>query len=297
MRTRMNNVVLMLLTMLIIKQVFGELKLVHSSNITSSKLRGVSNSVATNIDIPYLWRYGGPYGYYCGLGHTSRLFVKPIDKVDRACQIHDTCISAAGRYLDCYCNEQLLNNIYEVCPVNDDAKYYRGQIIRAMNIGTSNCDSLCNFKDVYMLSSDAGYNGAPFYESGYYEVELLDDKTVSNSADSSNNITNLAAVMFTPDELSLFAIENIRDYNEQTYKRNKTYRPITTGINQVYVPPGHTMLVLRPATRSVGCVLAGCNDDRKKYTTNNNILASEVVHRETIVGDDLPIKVRVEKMK
>lgn len=120
-------------------------------------------SAASLDKTTYIWRYGGPYGYYCGLMHTSKMFDEPIDAVDRACQLHDTCISSAEEYLDCTCNEQLLLRMYDTCPVGYNATYYRDQIIRAMNIGTSLCNSECDLTRRYFVSQELGYNGIPFY--------------------------------------------------------------------------------------------------------------------------------------
>lgn len=116
---------------------------------------------STAIDI---WRYGGPYGVYCGIFHSSKTFDMPINAVDRACQLHDTCISAAGRYLSCECNEQLHRRMSEVCPSDATAAYYRDEIIKAMNIGTSLCGSAtCNLMNRYDVSHELGYNAIPFY--------------------------------------------------------------------------------------------------------------------------------------
>jgi hypothetical protein len=118
-----------------------------------------------------IWRYGGPYGVYCGIFHSSHIFEEPINSVDRACQLHDTCISAAGKYLSCECNEQLLRRMSEVCPKNETDGYYRDQIIRAMNIGVSMCGSAtCNLMDRYDVSHEIGYNAIVFY--GPKEVRL-----------------------------------------------------------------------------------------------------------------------------
>lgn len=232
----------------------------------SPKLHSVNSSPA-RMDIPYLWRYGGPYGYYCGLGHTSRLFVRPINNVDRACQVHDSCISAAGKYLDCFCNEQLLVNIYNVCPVDDSSAYYRSQIITAMNIGTSNCNSLCDFRNVYPLSAEAGYNGAPFYEAGSYTITIPEDEN------------SLGVVMFTHDELTAFAIDNIQNPHGEIYKKNKTYRPLAPGVHQVYLPGDMTMIVIRPADYTIGCELAGCD---KKSNALEVVQSKELLKTGTI---------------
>lgn len=238
-----------------------------------------ADAVPPRIDYPYIWRYGGPYGYYCGLGHTSRLFIRPINEVDRACQVHDSCISAAGKYLDCFCNEQLLVNIYNVCPVDASSTYYRSQIITAMNIGTSNCDSLCDFRGVYSLSAEAGYNGAPFYEAGSYTITIP------------TNETSIGLVMFTHDELTAFAIDNIQNPHNESYKKNKTYRPLSSGVHQVYLPGDMTMIVIRPADYTIGCELAGCD---KKVDPYRMSMVPEVVSSKELVRSG-QIYVRVVK--
>lgn len=132
----------------------------------------------------YIWRYGGPYGHYCGIFHTDRMFIEPIDAVDRACQLHDTCISGSQRYLDCFCNEQLLVRMYDTCPGNSeaaenkDASYYRDQIIRAMNIGTSMCSSDCNLFERYKISPEHGFNAIPFYGPQVVEVKATENVLV-----------------------------------------------------------------------------------------------------------------------
>lgn len=135
-----------------------------SSMSMSSSSMSMSSEDMVKIDWADIWRYGGPYGVYCGIFHSSRLFEQPISAVDRACQLHDTCISAAGRYLSCECNEQLSRRMSDVCPINVTDAYYRDQIIRAMNIGTSMCGSAsCNLMNRYDVSAEVGYNAIPFY--------------------------------------------------------------------------------------------------------------------------------------
>lgn len=146
-----NKIIVLLLLMSIYSGVNG-------TEVPMSKIKQESLEKSA-----YIWRYGGPYGYYCGLMHTSKMFDEPIDAVDRACQLHDTCISSAEEYLDCACNEQLLLRMFDTCPVGNNATYYRDQIIRAMNIGTSLCSSECDLTQRYFLSAELGYNGIPFY--------------------------------------------------------------------------------------------------------------------------------------
>ncbi len=119
-------------------------------------------------DASFLWRYGGPYGVYCGIYHSSYTFEEPINPVDRTCQLHDTCISAAGSYLSCICNEQLSRRISEVCPQNITARergdgYYRDQIITAMSVATTLCDNICDLEHRYLVSAERGFNAIPFY--------------------------------------------------------------------------------------------------------------------------------------
>jgi len=130
-----------------------------------------------------IWHYGGPYGVYCGIFHSSHIFEEPINAVDRACQLHDTCISAAGKYLSCECNEQLLRRMSEVCPKNETDGYYRDQIIRAMNIGVSMCGSAtCNLMDRYDVSHEIGYNAIVFY--GPKEIRLSSGRASSSPGGS-----------------------------------------------------------------------------------------------------------------
>lgn len=140
---------------------------------TSTELFGANISVDDQKNASYIWRYGGPYGHYCGIFHTDRMFIKPINAVDRACQLHDTCISASGRYLECFCNEQLLIRMYDTCAYDTDAAYYRDQIIRAMNIGTSMCSSECALMDTYKISPELGFNAIPFYGPGRVQLREM----------------------------------------------------------------------------------------------------------------------------
>lgn len=145
------------------------IEIIVSLLILTTKSIAIDNGVDVTM-------YGGPYGYYCGIMHTSRLFDVPIDAVDRACQLHDTCISYAGKYLDCPCNQQLLLRMYETCPVGADAVYYRNQIINAMIVGTSMCtESHCDLVNRYFISSELGFNAIPFYGNNTVSIRSYDD--------------------------------------------------------------------------------------------------------------------------
>lgn len=52
------------------------------------------------------------YGNYCGKGYGSINGTKPIDALDRACQIHDICVSAA-KLTSCHCNAQIYFSVYD----------------------------------------------------------------------------------------------------------------------------------------------------------------------------------------
>jgi len=149
-----------------------------ASELSKKQLTVDPTQIADTNNAMYMWRYGGPYGYYCGIMHTSKLFDAPIDSVDRACQLHDTCISAAGKYLDCRCNEQLLLRMYDTCPDGANATYYRDQIIRAMNVGTGLCSSDCNLMSRYIVSVELGFNMIPFY--GPTQIVLWNDPASTN---------------------------------------------------------------------------------------------------------------------
>lgn len=132
---------------------------------------------AEAADASILWRYGGPYGVYCGIYHSSYTFEEPINPVDRTCQLHDTCISAADSYLSCTCNEQLSRRISEVCPQDTSPRkkgdgYYRDQIITAMSVATTLCDNVCDLENRYLVSAARGFNAIPFY-GPINEVELM----------------------------------------------------------------------------------------------------------------------------
>ena len=123
-----------------------------------------------------IWRYGGPYGVYCGIFHTSLIFEKPIDEVDRMCQLHDTCISSAGKYLSCECNEQLSRRMSDVCAPTPVAQTYRDEIIRAMMVGTSMCGSAtCNLLRRYDVSAEVGFNAIIFYGPGNVTLTSMNE--------------------------------------------------------------------------------------------------------------------------
>lgn len=188
----------------------------------------------------YIWRYGGPYGHYCGIFHTDRMFIEPIDAVDRACQLHDTCISGSQRYLDCFCNEQLLVRMYDTCPGsnavgnavnnaanNNDASYYRDQIIRAMNIGTSMCSSDCNLFERYKISPEHGFNAIPFYGPQVVEVKASENILIGL-------INRSMLTKFAQDNL----IGRLMDHIEQ-------FKKMTNGTSEmVKVPADEILFVL-----------------------------------------------------
>lgn len=187
-------------------------------------------------DAHYMWRYGGPYGYYCGIMHTSKIFDIPINSVDRACQLHDTCISSAGRYLDCACNEQLLVRMYDSCPPDSDAEYYRDQIIRAMNIGTSLCsNSFCNLMNTYYVSGELGFNGITFYGPG--------DKTIKTTGQK------VIYTIMPNSSMKQFALDNLRgnmDKYLQDFKKmdKDDMAKVKIGVNE-------TLLVFNPSRDSI----------------------------------------------
>lgn len=143
--------------------------------VTGETEETIGETIGVSDGMKIWGQYGGPYGYYCGIMHTSRVFDRPINDVDRACQLHDTCISYAGKYLDCPCNEQLLLRMYNTCPVDDDSRYYRGQIINAMIVGTSMCsDYHCGLLNKYYISTELGFNAITFYGGASLNITAED---------------------------------------------------------------------------------------------------------------------------
>lgn len=207
-----------------------------------------SGPLCASKEATYIWRYGGPYGVYCGLGHTSKTLDEPIDNIDRQCQIHDTCVSAAG-YLDCFCNEQLRAKITEECPnclpikngktksirntFACDAAYYRDQIIRAMDIGTGFCDNLCDLRNRYAISAEVGFNAIPFYEVGLYQIDPIN-----------KSLDNIYKMVLTRGNVLKFGRDNLRDPSKAFNDWNSYMSPIEVG-DVVMVNPSEALVVYR----------------------------------------------------
>lgn len=66
------------------------------------------------------------YGYYCGKGHTDRYGREPLDRLDQACRIHDTCTGALG-LLNCYCSSQLVWSTMNVNPGDYGSTLYKAR--------------------------------------------------------------------------------------------------------------------------------------------------------------------------
>jgi hypothetical protein len=151
------------------------LRFLFSALMLITITQSISAAAPTRAEID-IWRYGGPYGVYCGIFHTSLIFERPVDEVDRMCQLHDTCISAAGKYLSCECNEQLARRMSDVCITNQTALVYRDEIIRAMMVGTSLCGSAtCGLLKRYDVSAEVGFNAVIFYGPGNVTLSTGDD--------------------------------------------------------------------------------------------------------------------------
>lgn len=181
----------------------------------------------------YIWRYGGPYGHYCGIFHTDKTFREPIDNVDRACQLHDTCISSAGHYLDCPCNEQLLLRMYESCPNSTDAVYYRDQIIRAMNVATSLCNSYCSLMDTYFISHELGFNGMPFYGPGTWTIDPKGSLVLYS--------------LFPKNSLEQFGLDNLAGHMDKYLSDFKKDIQMFT----ISVPKDEVLMVMNPGSKSM----------------------------------------------
>jgi len=88
------------------------------------------------------------YGNYCGKSLTNRYGIKAIDELDRACQIHNSCVSGLGM-LDCYCTLQLNWYVMNINPGDRNTNTYtsRTDILR-WTAGTSwnpfGGDNLCD---------------------------------------------------------------------------------------------------------------------------------------------------------
>jgi hypothetical protein len=164
------------------------------------------------------------YGIYCGYLHTSEYGIKPIDIADRYCQIHDICTSIG--LFDCFCNEQLYYNFINYIPINNETKYEKDSILKALYTAIFMCPNYDKF-DVSFRLGNYGIKGFNYIPLFYYEK---------------NTYLNL-------ENYNEFEIYKFDGYNEyikfaymihDTYPNKNIYKPEVTSLisiknDEIYV--------------------------------------------------------------
>ncbi len=111
-----------------------------------------------------------PYGNYCGIGKYSSIGKQPIDKLDRACQIHDICTYAVG-LTDCRCSDQL-DDLTKI----EDHRIDQGMInsVNALSKSFWMLDTSCTSNrdkykpNTFYIGNLAGFQYIPFYTGVYF---------------------------------------------------------------------------------------------------------------------------------
>lgn len=105
------------------------------------------------------------YGNYCGVGNYAINGTKPIDLIDRQCQIHDVCYSAIN--YKCFCHEQLYYSVSNIKPINDEQLNIKNHILRYMFLFISRCENYNSFDKIFIISkftsNNIGFHFIPFY--------------------------------------------------------------------------------------------------------------------------------------
>ena len=113
------------------------------------------------------------YGIYCGYLHTSEYGLKPIDILDRYCQIHDICTSVG--IFDCYCNEQLYWSISQYKPINTATIQEKNNILHALYGSLFGCENFDTFDLQFKIGSRyiRGFNYFTFFSYTYNEGQWI----------------------------------------------------------------------------------------------------------------------------
>lgn len=136
------------------------------------------------------------YGNYCGLGYSNDRGIQPIDELDRACQIHDICVTA-GSLLDCFCNEQLYDKLSEFNPQTSVQASNRDADISLLYTALFGCSNYPNINTKFYipyfntpssrgftyfpLYTDDGYRLFSFYDHSNVRTYITDKSTFNNS--------------------------------------------------------------------------------------------------------------------
>jgi hypothetical protein len=170
------------------------------------------------------------YGNYCGLGYGSINGTKPIDQLDRACQLHDICVSSDSR-ISCHCSSQLYFNIYNEdleLRINGSEHAIREaeDIAKWVSLAATLCFvwPMPNTYDKYYIGSvnQVGYNYLPMYdlEPGYKYFR--------------SNV-NLTIIMATDEQYIEYTWNDYCTYNEPNLIAGATYSGLFNDGNLVFI--------------------------------------------------------------
>ncbi len=142
------------------------------------------------------------YGVYCGLKHGNDFGVKPIDSIDRICQIHDICVSALG-YTSCACNEQLYayaTLVYVTTPLQIAMRDY---ILSDIYTAILPCSDYNGLGKYYFINRKfPGQNYMPFfpYNTRSKYVQITYNSHFSFYLVNSNNYKQFTKDVFSGNE-------------------------------------------------------------------------------------------------
>jgi hypothetical protein len=102
------------------------------------------------------------YGLYCG--RVEKEGTKPIEQLDRYCQIYQICENAMGKF-NCFCMEQFYYYVCNYSPINGTAKI-KDEILSwafSLLVGCDNFDHLEKYVISPYSAEHGGYWYVPFY--------------------------------------------------------------------------------------------------------------------------------------
>jgi len=110
---------------------------------------------------------GPEYGKYCGYKVTDKYGAKPIDELDRVCQLHDICVTSIG-LLNCFCNEQLYYLVSNIRPKSQTVSKTKDSILSWIYKSIILCNTNYYwFDNLFSIApfekNNAGYFYIPFY--------------------------------------------------------------------------------------------------------------------------------------
>jgi hypothetical protein len=106
------------------------------------------------------------YGRYCGTDAANG-GGKPVDWLDRYCQIYSFCAKARG-INDCYCKEQLMyyaSNYYPIGNESSEAWSWKAATVAKLLPSVAECTLWSPYQDMYMIGNRAGCWKLPFFSS------------------------------------------------------------------------------------------------------------------------------------